>query len=178
MTDWPGVLSRPNSFILSTTSDGSMFGDIAAALGVIAGAGAWAAANRAIYTPVMLEVPATAYKMAFIVGVQAGNYDVAILDEYGNVKVSLGSTPVPAAGLAVADIADTFLTPGVYLLGMNCSTLTTLTVNRYNIGISNLQMCGVMSQDVGATAIPNPATLIPANAAIVPALSVALTAVI
>ncbi len=185
MSDFPGVLHRPQSLILSTVGPASMFGDNYAALGTIASAAAWGAANTAVYVPVMLEIPAAAYQMAFIVGAQAGNYDVGIYDEAGGLPntrlVSLGSTTVPVAGIALANIADTVLKPGVLFLAMNLSTLTTLTINCYNPGggVQTCQMHGVMTEAVGATALPATATAVTAVAPIrVPALTVALTAVI
>src|SRR5262245_23440599 len=88
------------------------------------GGGTWPAANRAIYQPFMVEKTLTVYQIGFEVVTQAGNYDVGIYDELLNRLVNLGSTTVPAAGTAKANIADTTLTPGLYYAAMNCSSAT------------------------------------------------------
>jgi hypothetical protein len=130
-----------------------------------AGAAAWPVANRAIYVPVILQIaPVTVFKMAFLVGVQAGNYDIGIYSQDGVRLVSTGSTLVPAAGIAIVDIADTTLsTPGIYYLAMVCSTVTTLTIFRAAPGDLACRLTGLKTQDLGATTLPDPWTAVTTN---------------
>lgn len=180
MPDWPSTLYWHTSSVITSTGQNSLVGDWVQfqSLSLVT-AGAWPAANRALYIPFVVETHVTAYKMAFIVGAQAGNYDVGLYDVLGNRLVSLGSTAVPAAGLAVADIADTVLAPGVYYMAMNVSTVTTLTVNR-TAAITALSqiVCGVKQQAVGAVTLPDPATFANPASAFIPALAVALKSTI
>lgn len=140
---------------------------------------AWPAANRALYIPFCVEQTCTAYKMGFVVAVQAGNYDVGIYNENGVRLVSVGSTTVPVAGLASADIADTLLTPGTYFMAMICSTVTTLTVNRVtHINTPALTACGMQQEDLGATTLPANATFADMASTFVPFLAVVTKAVL
>jgi hypothetical protein len=119
MPDFPGDASL-RRIIKSSSGISTLAGQASiSAATALSTAAVWPAANRAIYIPFELEVPATAYKMAFVVGTQSGNYDAGIYDELGNRLVSMGSTAVPAAGVAVADIADTALEPGTYFMALN-----------------------------------------------------------
>jgi hypothetical protein len=131
-------------------------------IGVSPAAAVWPAANRALYIPCVLEVPATVYKMSFVVSVQSGNYDIGIYDANWNRIVSKGSTAVPVAGIAMVDIADTALMPGVYFLALNIDNITA-SVIRVGPGLQTCQALGVQQQAVGAVTLPNPAT--PANPA-------------
>lgn len=183
MPDWPAAAATlgVGPGVYSSFGLNSGIGDALTMVGAaFTSASATPAANRAFYIPFYVESTVTAYKMAFIVGAQAGNYDVGIYDCSFNRIVSLGSTAVPAAGLAVADIADTVLVPGTYFMAINLSTVTTLTVNaNATAGINVLAaVCGMAVQDVGAVTLPDPATFAAPAAAWVPALSVATRTVI
>lgn len=137
------------------------------------GAAVWPSANRAIYIPVLIEDFVTAYQMAFEVVTQSGNYDVGIYDELGVRLVSLGSTAVPAAGIATANITDTPLTPGVYFLAMACNN-TTVSVRRQSTGtVGSNTVSGLQDQDT-AFALPSTATFSAPAAVYYPNLVVAL----
>jgi len=178
MPDWPGVPFTYPRTALSTFGTAAATGQIAAAAGArFNNSGTWPAANRALYIPVVLEQRSTVYKMSFGVATQSGNYDVGIYDVTGARIVSLGSTAVPAAGLATADIADTVLVPGVYFLAMNVDNITA-SFNRLALALPVCRSSGVQQQAVGAVTLP--ATWTPANpaTAYVPALTAHLVATI
>jgi hypothetical protein len=167
MPDFPGISHVFPAGSLSTGGDESPCLDACIGMGAhVAGAAAWGVANRAIYAPVILQVaPVTVYKMAFLVGAQAGNYDIGIYDQQGKRLVSTGSTVVPAAGIAIVDITDTTLaTPGIYYLALVCSTVTTLTIYRSAPGDVALRLTGMKTQDIGATTLPDPWTAVTTNA--------------
>ena len=124
----------------------------------IGGNAVWPAANRAIFQPFLVNSTVTAYQMGFLVAVQSGNYDIGIYDYNQARLVSTGSTGVPAAGPAVANIADTVLTPGHYFMAL-CIDNTTASVLRINNGsLGTLSASGIQDQDIGAVTLPNPAT--------------------
>lgn len=125
--------------------------------------GTWPSANRAIYQPFIVEKTMIVTHIGFEVVTQAGNYDVGIYDEQLTRLVSLGSTSVPAAGPAKANISDTTLTPGLYYAAMNCSSATASIVRASAITAIWLQVMGVRQQAVGAVTLPNP--MVPANPA-------------
>ncbi len=180
MTDFPQQLIQPAAGAVHTSSAQCLVSD---AIQILAGgfsaAGATSTANRGFYIPFMVETPVTAYQMSFEVGAQAGNYDVGLYDEIGNRLTSVGSTVVPAAGLALVNITDTLLTPGVYYMAIVLSTATTLTVNRYNSAAALLiSTLGARTQDIGATTLPDPATFAVYTGTFLPGLSVHLAATV
>jgi hypothetical protein len=181
MADWPStpMLNFQNQ-VIHAGGTGSLLWDYGNMGGTTFGvAGAWPANNLALYIPFLVEQTCTAYKMAFEVGAQAGNYDVGIYSEGGVRLVSKGSTAVPGAGLAVVDITDTLLTPGVYYMAMNVDTTTTLTIQRIVAPASIfLQLAGMQQQAVGAVTLPNPATFANPGQAYVPSVAVACRSVI
>lgn len=160
MSDFPAIVDRPPSMTLSTMGEESPGFDLLASVNVGAANAAWPAANLGIYVPVLLQVPATVYKFSFIVGAQAGNYDIGMYDATGVRRVSLGSTLVPAAGIAVADVADTALNPGLYFIAMVVSTVTTATFQRTAPGSQHARLLGVMDQAIGSSTLPDPWTAV------------------
>lgn len=178
MSDWPATtLSLAGNKTIHTSSMDSLLFETTGAAQFTAAA-AWPAANLALYIPFIVEQTVTAYKMAFEVGAQAGNYDIGLYSEAGDRLVSTGSTAVPAAGLAVADIADTVLGPGVYFMAINMSTITTLTIERATGTLNLLQAAGMLQQAVGAVTLPNPATFALVAQTYVPGVSVTFSTVI
>lgn len=142
--------------VISTIGPMAPVGQYVQAIRLNANAGAlWPAANTIIYMPVLIPESVTIYQMGVEVTAQAGNYDVGIYDEQLNRLVNLGSTAVPAAGLAVANIADTTLGPGLFYFAMVCSDATTAAFRRTNPSASDVRMCGCAQQ---AQAPPLPAT--------------------
>lgn len=179
MTDFPGILDTLPHATLSSGGSSSPFFDTAFSSGQIGNTtvNPWLTANTAIYIPVILQVPATVYQMAFIVATQSGNIDVGIYDENAVRLVSSGSTAVGAAGIQLVNIADTALTPGVYFLAMNCDN-TTAVFNHFALHNTVGHCAGVCTQAVGAVTLPNPATFTGGGADRTPALTASLVATI
>lgn len=159
MPDFPSNAVLPNRSVLSTC--GLMSGAGAPVVnsgGTLTAGAVWPAANRAIYVPVAVETRCTAYQMSFTVATQSGNYDIGIYDVTGKRLVSKGSTAVPAAGFALADITDTDLSPGVYFLALNVDNTTASIFRGSSLNGECLRSCGVQQQAVGAIALPSTAT--------------------
>lgn len=144
-------------------------------ISAFSGSGTWQANNRAHYIPFMVTQIVTAYQMSVIVATQSGNLDVGIYTEQGVRLVSAGSTAVAAAGVQTVNINDTVLLPGVYFMAMNCDN-TTAAFNRVTAPDNVTQRaCGIQVQDVGAIALPDPATFgDPASGAQIPFISIGL----
>lgn len=176
MSDFPGGQHFGRIFFTSTNG-ASLTGQTLWSSGAATSAGGtWPASNRALYIPFEVDTIVVAKQMAFTVVTQSGNYDIGIYSETGSRLVSTGSTAVPAAGIATANITDTTLTPGTYFMALNIDN-TTASVNRASaIPAATLQACGVQQQAVGAVTLPDPATFANPATAYVPQLSVACTA--
>ena len=179
MPDFPKSGPLIDRMVHSTGGLSTLVGQMMFSIGTgLFGSNTWPAANRALYLPFAMERQATAYKMAFHVATQSGNYDIGIYDEFGNRLVSTGSTAVPAAGIAVADIADTVLIPGIYFNAL-CIDNTTCAVRSSTSPVAELlRLAGVQQQAVGAVTLPNPATFANPASAYVPQLSVAMSSVV
>jgi len=172
----PGVFYTSPGFNAVAAGAGGLDLRVMTGSGAAAGA-AWPANNRAIYMPFFVERVVTAVKMSIEVAVQAGNLDVGIYDENFARLVSSGSTAVGAVGLQVVDITDTVLTPGLYYMAMNCSTTS---AGFFRLGPSSSvinTLTGHRMQDVGAIALPNPATPATPSSPYIPCLAIALQAV-
>lgn len=168
MPDWPGRLLSASKQTLSTLGLTSSSGQYGRCTGTaFNNAAVWPAANRALYCPVWTDETVTVYKMSFIVATQSGNYDIGIYNERGDRLVSKTSTAVPAAGLAIVDIADTVLNPGLYFLALNIDN-TTASVNRISPAAAICQSLGVQQQAVGAVTLPDPATFANPASAYIP----------
>lgn len=155
MSDWPGVAYRPNSQVISTAGPESMIAHVALCTTGNFGTGSWPQANRASYCPVVVARACTVYQMSITTVVSAGNYDIGIYDVNAVRLVSIGTTALPAAGFTVVDITDTYLTPGIYYLGLVFSDIATATLTRCPLNSAVQSASGVREQ---ATAIPLPAT--------------------
>lgn len=159
MSDWQSNAFAGHSGVITTAGPESQTGQMFMTSAVTTSTAAWPAANRALYCPIVVQQTVTVYQMSFVTGASAGNYDIGIYEIGGARIVSTGSTAVPAAGLALADITNTTLTPGVYFLALVCSTITTLTVNRYTgMGAEVWRACGLQQENLGATTLPSTAT--------------------
>lgn len=174
MSEFPANILRRETHI-SSFGLNCLVGQTAISSALVSmGTGTWPAANRALYIPVEIDFPCTAVKMAYQVTTQSGNYDIGIYSETGSRLVSTGSTAVPAAGLAVADITDTPLNPGTYFLALNIDN-TTAAVQRLNNPLAGtLQVCGVQQQAVGAITLPSTATFANPASAYWPAITATL----
>lgn len=174
MSDWP-VLGSVEKCVLNTASFESSVGQFYTSTSGGLAAAVWPTANLAIYTPVKVQTQCTVYKLSFQVGVQSGNYDIGIYDEAGNQIVAKGSTAVPVAGIALVDIADTTLTPGLYFFAL-CIDNITATVNRMSFTSSLLRTLGVQAQALASVTLPNPATFSTPTATLVPVIHAHLVA--
>lgn len=179
MPDWSIQPYRPFAAAISSFDayGRSMGGDLLITTTATSGSAIWPAANRAIYVAFSVDQTVTAYQMGFEVGTQSGNYDIGIYDVNSVLLVSTGSTAVPVAGMASADITDTVLTPGNYFMAL-CIDNVTAAVQRHNSGsVGALSVMGVQDQDVGAVTLPNPAVMTVCGAVYVPVIVVSLRSV-
>lgn len=149
---------------------GGAAADMVSGRSTFAAATAWPANNRAIYFPVVVHEPCTAYQMAIEVTTQAGNLDIGIYDELGNRLVHSGSTAVAAAGVQVVNITDTALTPGVYFLAICIDTTGAAIRCSASKPALDLQTFGVQQQAVGAVTLPDPATFANPASGVAPAI--------
>jgi hypothetical protein len=123
---------------------------------VAVGAGAWPAADRALYIPFIIEAPVPVTQIAWENGATLnGNVDVGIYDLAGKRLVSLGSTAQAGASVVqVGDITDTPLNQGVYYMAM-ASSSATATFARVQPGSIGVRAGGGLQQ---ATAFPLPSS--------------------
>lgn len=132
---------------------------------------AWPAANRCIFVPFVVYTPLIAVKMGIRNGSTAsGNFDIGIVDDQQSRLVSAGST-AQAGTTAVQsiDITDTALVPGVYYMAL-CMDGTTGTTFAWATPLGEARASGVLSQSVGAVAIPNPVAFAAAQDAYIPSM--------
>ena len=142
--------------------------------GLSVGAGTWPSANRAIYTPITIEAPVTAYHMGFEVVTQSGNVDVGLYDLNGVLLISSGTTAVGATGFQGINITDTPLNPGIYFMAMAVDN-TTASLRRYATAITlgSLSVQGIQDEDT-AFVLPATATMSAMGAQYIPMLYVSL----
>lgn len=116
---------------------------------------AWPAANRAIFVPFLVYQPLVVVKMMISNGsTAAGNVDVGVYDDQGNLLVSSGSTAQSGTGaLQTFDITDTLLLPGLYYMAQAAST-----TSHTNVAWAPLALPGCMGIAQMASALPLPAT--------------------
>lgn len=166
MPDFPGKLSTPTGILSTADSEHCGF-----AGGSMTAGGAWPAANRAIYVPVLVEQPVLVTQMAVWVTAQAGNLDVGIYSEKLGRLVSAGSTPVGTAGaLQAVNITDTTLDPGLFFLALCCDTISASFL-RANVGGADFyRLCGIQQQAVGAVTLPDPAVFANPSSAYCPVI--------
>lgn len=179
MGDWSTpLLHLPTTATINTAGLYCTLADPLIIQGGVGGGAVWPSANRAIYMPVLVESYVTAYQIAFEVTTQSGNYDVGIYDELGTRLINKGSTAVPAAGIATADITDTPLTPGLYWLAMAIDNGTAAVVRQTaSSTVGALTVHGLQDQDT-AFALPSTATFSAPAAAYWPIMAVATKATI
>lgn len=120
----------------------------------------WPANDRAILIPFVCATPTTIKRVSVNIGVQSGNFDIGIYDSGFNLLTSLGSTAVPAAGIANLALGPVTLTPGLYYMAMACNN-TTVTFNAFNTAadLGIVQATGAVQM---ASAFPLPSTVTPA----------------
>lgn len=168
--DWP-YSQHDADTVLSSAGPNCMAADLIVATSQAYNAGAvWPVANKAFYVPVWLNRPATVYKLSTIFTAQSGNYDIGLYDEFGHRLVSKGTAAVPAAGIAIADVADTPINPGGYLLALNVDNVVA-AVRRSSVGVLVMRMCGLQEQSVGAVTLPATATFAVLSSAYCPLIA-------
>ena len=172
MSDWTGVAFSGGTIAIPGASAGGASADMDAARAAANASTTWPAANRALFSPIVVSTTTTFLQMAVIVGTQSGNLDVGIYDELGNRLVSAGSTAVAAAGVQVVNIGDTTVGPGCYFLAMSCDN-TTAAFQAVTVPVGLLlQTMGVQQQALGSVTLPDPATFANPASAFVPAVFV------
>jgi hypothetical protein len=177
LTDWPYSQFDVNA-ILSTIGPNCVYADLAINTSQSFNTSAvYPTANTAIYIPVWINRQVTVYRMSTVVAAQSGNMDIGIYDDFGNRMVSKGSTPVPAAGIASIDVADTVIGPGAYFLALNCDNVVA-SFRRCAAGVIVAQMSGCLQQAVGAVTLPATFTAVALNASYVPVITAHLRATV
>jgi len=146
----------PSNSIISPFTEQSMGTFLAATATASPAAGAFVAANRAMYYPFRLTAPFTSTHAWWANGTTVGaNVDVGVYDSAFGRLASIGSTgqgttqAIGSAALAVT------LQPGLYYLGFACNSAT---AQFYFASLSTPKsfICGGRTQST-AFALPNPA---------------------
>lgn len=120
----------------------------------IGASGAWPAANRAIFCPVIVDRQVGVSRLIIGAGATAsGNFDVGIYDRHGNRLVSTGSTVKGTSVEHVISITQTALSPGLYYLALAANA--TANYVRVSTGVELTRLMGSLQMD---TAFPLPAT--------------------
>lgn len=117
--------------------------------------GAWTA-NRAVYAPVLVDTHSLLTQIVVRVQTAAGNVDAGIYSWDGRRIVSLGSTACPAAGVAVLNIADTWVRPGWHWLAF-ASDSGTAIFRQYVLATTGMR-CFAFAQQTSAFPLPDPIT--------------------
>jgi len=134
---------------------------------------AWPLANRALFLPFRLPMPAMATRMCVGIGATTGNFDVGIYDRFGNRLVSSGSQTKPTASAEqIVDITDTYLQAGLYFMALAANSADTFA----RAAPTNVGMCKLigMREMASAFALPATATFATVSSAYVPMVGVYL----
>lgn len=129
MSDFPAsVPSSVQKTVLTTLGVNQGFSNNNGPAGQTMATNVWPAANRTIFSPVVVEVPFLIYKMAWVNGstvTGSTNVDVGIFELDGTLLLSAGTTTQTGTSVAqFVDVTDTWLSPGTYQFGMTCSNNT------------------------------------------------------
>ena len=173
MSDFPGLITKGHT-VIHTFGFDAVMGQALMCASSVGGNAGWPTANKAFFIPFEVETTVVAYKMIFNVSSQSGNYDIGLYSETGTRLVSTGSTAVPAAGAAMADISNTTLVPGTYFMALNVDNTTASIGRNSALGTPIMQICGMQQQALGAVTLPNPATFANPTSAYVPGIGVAV----
>lgn len=129
----------------------------------------WPANDRALYYP--LRMPERFTVARFMIANSTnltGNVDIGLYNAAGGLLVSTGSTL--RAGSAVCQfigITDRLFPAGSYFIALLASSTTGTFQSAPVDVLREIQACGVLQEDVGATALPatmNPAAYATASA--------------
>ncbi len=173
MPDYPSTLVAPQPTTLSTVGATTYLGEYCVMTNTGQANAIWPVANKALFVPVWVEQPCTAYQMGCVVAVQSGNMDVGIYSVGGARLVSIGTTAVGAVGFQAFNITDTVLMPGIYFLAM---AVNNITASFRRIATTHLMISQALGVQEMTTAFVLPATATFANPAAnyVPLLTVSL----
>lgn len=142
--------------VIISSFDPEMIGFEFRAFGASGPSGAqnWPAANLAVYTPLYLSVPVTAYQLFIENGTAvAGNIDLGLFDESFNKLVSKGSTAQAGiSSIQYLDVADTLLPAGRYYIG--AASDTSGATQKFNGLALNASVAGMMGLLQSATSFP------------------------
>jgi hypothetical protein len=163
--------------ILPVTSTGSSLG-VGSELGGVGGVMAsavWVAANRAIYTPLYIPEPGTITKLWWLNGSAVSGNVCCALYRASDLSRVVTSGAVAQSGTSVmqeADVTDTVIPAGVYLLGLVLDNGT----GQIARNATHVLLHRAMGITQEASACPLPATATPAAlaAAFVPACGIAI----
>jgi hypothetical protein len=171
MAFWPGNVftgyGRPK--VVCAANINQDFG-MHAAIGRIQGVSAtWPAANLALYTPILIEEPVTAYRLGWYNGATvSGNVNAAIYNMHGTQLVVTGSTAQTGAStIQEVDVTDTPLTPGYYYLALIMDNVTG-TMFRMALNQMVCNALGQKQQSVGSINLPTTATFASLSQANIP----------
>lgn len=137
--------------------------------------GAWIAADRAIYVPLYVPAPAVVVKLWWLNGTSvSGNIDCALYraSDLSRVVTVGGVAQAGVSAVQEADVADTSIGSGVYLLALSADNAIGHVIRNTN-ELRIHRPAGVLQQ---ASAYPLPATADPATlaSAFVPMFGLAL----
>lgn len=118
-------------------------------------AGAWPAANLAIYVPVAVRQRVIVRSIWFSsASTGTGNYDIGLYDSGGTRIASSTAQSKPASAIEVVyDITDTTIGPGTYYMALVISNNSD-TVYRYAPSAPIALAYGALSESLGSTALP------------------------
>lgn len=158
MPDFPLSIQLVNAYSITPYSVESIGRELEA-LSAVSASFAWPTANLALFIPVEIYQPVTIVKMSVGNGTAvSGNIDVGIYDQFGNKKITSGSTA--QAGTSVIqtfDITDTLLNPGLYYLAVAADNTTATFAGASGVVVGDGQAMGLFQQ-ASAFVLPSPAT--------------------
>jgi hypothetical protein len=127
------------------------------------------AANVVMYVPFVTNSPLTVTRLWWWVSAAAGNIDLGIFDDAGLKLVSTGTTLVAGSSVIQSvDVTDTVIPKGSYYFGLVASTVTTLTISRFDPAAGIAQGLGCLEQTLGGLPLPSNATFAKYTRAYVP----------
>lgn len=170
MPDFPGSMlpGDHHSLAISTLSMNALGPCL---IGTAMAAVAWPAADRAIMVPFRVATRVTVYKMACGTGTgTTGNFNLGIVDVFGNHIVSTGSTAKSVASEdRLVDVTDTTFGPGMFYLAMVADSTDTY-IGRTNSNVAMTKLMG-LREAAGSFTLSSGVTLATVSTAFVPAIS-------
>lgn len=160
MADYPGNSPLPPPF-LGTMTQPYCGRQARAFAGLSPASGAWGTANTAVFVPFWIPFAYNVKRIWWVNGSAAGgNTDVGVYSKDGTLIVSAGSTAESGnSAPQFVTPTETLLLPGSYYFAMNHSAVTANHVNRSTALTAEFcRMIGLLTQAVGATALPATAT--------------------